>query len=94
MLLVTLLIPASYIAFKLLRRHQLSLADPFNNPYTTWSTIVRWCFFGLVLADLVLAIVLHKRISFRVKVLAWITILVAGAWIVQFLIRMWRFAFM
>lgn len=27
------------IAFAKLRDHQLSLPDPYNNPYTTWSTL-------------------------------------------------------
>src|SRR5258705_106664 len=60
---VTLLIPASLIAFRLLRRHQLSLPDPYNSPYTIWSTACLLAFFVLTVVNLVLLLVFRRRVA-------------------------------
>ncbi len=86
-----LLVPATFVAFALLRRHQLSLPDPYNNPYTNWSTACLMGFFALtIVASLTLALT-RGRIG---RVVLWGASLVTGAaWlcVAWFLLSMLRF---
>ena len=90
-LVVTLLIPLSFVAFRLLRRHQFSLPDP--NPYTTWSTACLLAFFALAFVDLILLVALRRRVARGVRYLGSLTVLASGSYIAWFLIGMYRFLY-
>jgi hypothetical protein len=92
-LVVTLLVPSTYVAFRLLRNHQLSLPDPYNNPYTNWSTVCLLAFFALSLTDFVLLIALRRRVARSVRYLGVLALLGSGTYIAWFVIGMLRFIY-
>jgi hypothetical protein len=87
---VTLLVPATFVAFRLLRNHQLSLPDPYNNPYTNWSAACLLAFFGLALTDFVLLVVLRRRVPRWIRYLGALVLLASGAYIAWRVIGMLR----
>ncbi|HVT89360.1 MAG TPA: hypothetical protein VHD56_10945 [Tepidisphaeraceae bacterium] len=92
-LVVTLLVPASYVTFRVLRNHQLSLPDPFNNPYTGWSTAVMYTFFALVFVDFVLLAILRRRVARASLYLGCLVVFASGAYMAWLFIGMLRFIY-
>jgi hypothetical protein len=85
------LVVASFLAFAYLRRVQLSLPDPYNNPYTTWSTVCVLAFFAFWLCDCLLVIGLRRRLPVSVARLSLAIIVAGGLLIGSFLVNLLRF---
>jgi len=88
---LTACIPIFYVAFAVLRRHQLSLPDPYNNPYTTWSTAFLGAFVASCLANLVVLSALSRRLDRRTKLVAWTVVGIGCIHIAWMLVGMTRF---
>ena len=91
--LVTLFIPATYLVFRILRRHQLSLSDPYNNSYTIWSTAFLLAFFGLVVCDLVLVLTFRRRVARSVAVFAYVVLGFSAIYALCFVVGVLRMIF-
>src|SRR5690349_3126252 len=69
-IVLTALLPLTFAAHVMLRNHQLSLPDPYNNPYTIWSTACLLALPVLALADAILIAAWRRRIARPVVILA------------------------
>ena len=85
------LLIATFVGFQLLRRHQLSLPDPYNNPYTILSTGCLLSFFASWLMDLLVLLLLARHYRGAVAFIAWTVFVVAGAYVAGFVVGMIRF---
>ena len=93
MLLIALLIPATFVLSMLLRRHQLSLSDPYRNMYTLLSTAFLLTFFLLTIAGFVMLLVMGSTIALRVRVVSWCIVAVAGCYVSLAIVAMLLFVF-
>lgn len=90
---LSLLTVSSFLAFRVFRRHQLSLPDPYNNPFTDISTAFMIAFVVLWLATLVTICVLRRSVTRPAAILPWTVVGLGGAYIVLFLVQMFLFLF-
>jgi hypothetical protein len=90
---LTLIIPIAFVAFYILRKHQLSLPDPYNNPYTNLSTACLLTVLLSWMADFVALVALRSRIYRPVVTLASVVVGIGGAYVVWFFIGMLRMVF-
>jgi hypothetical protein len=90
-LVVTLLILVSFIVFCLLRRRQLSLPDPYNNPYSNWSTACLCAFLALTVADFVVLVSMRQRVARSVRRVGSVVVAAAGLYIVFIFIYLVQF---
>lgn len=88
---VTLLLPVMFVSFVLLRRYQLSLPDPYNNPYADLSTACLLALPVLALADAILVAAWWRRIARAVSVFALILIGLVGLFVVCLVVGAVRF---
>jgi hypothetical protein len=80
-LTLTVIIVSAFVTFTILRRRQLSLPDPYNNPCTNWSTAFLLVVPFAWLFDLVLLLANRRRVEKGVAILAWIVVAAAGLFI-------------
>jgi hypothetical protein len=92
-LALTLLLPIAFVSFELLRRHQLSLPDPYNNPYTSWSTGCLLALPVLAVADVIVIAAWRRRIARPVLALSLVLLGLAGLFVVWFVVGLVRFLF-
>jgi len=90
---LSLLTVACFIAFRVFRRHQLSLPDPYNNPFTDISTAFMIAFVVFWLANLVTICILRSSVTRPSAILPWTVVGMGGIYIVVFLIQMFLFIF-
>jgi hypothetical protein len=90
---LSLLTVTTFLAFSIFRRYQLSLPDPYNNPFTDISTAFMIAFVALWLATLVSISVLRRSVTRRAVMLTWTVVGLGGAYIIVFLIQMFLFLF-
>lgn len=90
-LVLTILLPASFGAFVPLRAHQLSLPDPYNNPYTDWSTACLLTFFATLLVEPVVLVRVGRRIPVRLRWAATVVVVLACLPAVRFVYGCVRF---
>ncbi len=90
---VTLLIPVSFVVFVLLHRHQRSLPDPYSPTHTNWRAWRLLAMVALAFVDFVLLVVLRRRIAPAARYFGWLAVLASGAYIAWFLIGLLRFLY-
>ena len=78
------------IAAILLRKHQLSLPDPYNNPYTNWSTICFLSSMTLWLAGVGWSITRTSRRA-PLSLFVWVWLVLSTAYVAWVLINLMRF---
>ena len=91
--ILSLLTVACFLAFRVFRRHQLSLPDPYNNPFTDISTAFMIAFVVFWLATFVTICILRRSVTRPAAILTWTVVGMGGAYIVVFLIQMFLFLF-
>ncbi len=67
---LVLLIPLCFTAFVVLRDIQLSLPDPYNNPYTNWSTSFLLAVMILWMLGLILTAIWYRLLAAPIWILA------------------------
>ena len=90
-LVLTLSLPVIFVAFKLLRPHQLALPDPYNNPYAGWSD---WCllaFFALTVTDAIAIASWRRLIAGPVLISAVAALALAALFTIWFVAGLVRF---
>ena len=90
---LSLLTVACFVAFRGFRRYQLSLPDPYNNPFTDISTVFMIAFAVLWLATLVTICILRRSVTRPAAILPWTVVGMGGAYIIVFLIQMFLFLY-
>ena len=90
---VMLFILLCFVTFVVLRRHQLSLPDPYNNLYTTWSTLFLFAAFGLWIAGLVLVLVFRRSLILATWLIASPILILTTLFVVSFIVGMIMFVF-
>src|SRR5262245_7762254 len=82
-LVIALSVPtiSSLAGFAILRSHQLSLVDPYNNPYTTYSTACLDAFLLLWLCTLITSIAMRRALDAMSTAFSW-TALVSGGLVI------------
>ncbi len=79
-------------AFYVLRRHQLSLPDPYNNPFTGWSTACLLVSFALWGAGLAWCVWRVRR-RLRVPLSVWVWLVAATLYVSSVFVNLLRFVF-
>ena len=90
---VVLLVPVLFVAFCVLRRIQLSLPDPYNNPYTDWSTL---CLLGVLvfwIVGLIMMSIFRNDLARVTRVSATVVLGLATLFAAFFIIGLFRFVF-
>lgn len=82
---LVLLTALAWGAFRAFRTHQLSLSDPFNNPYTNLSTGCLMAFFCLWALTLVTTLHARANCSRTAAALSWAVVGLGGLYIAYFL---------